>query len=66
MRKLNYTLNEDGTIKTYTLVPFDDSKPWIECDLSQILLNHSKVINGQLVNDFDLQAKLQELYGNRT
>jgi hypothetical protein len=68
MKKINYTLNGNGTIKGYVVegcVKFDASLPWIECDLSQILLNHSKVIDDRLVNDFNLKTKLQELYGIR-
>lgn len=61
--KINYLLNEDNTIKGYTVYPIDLTKPTIEINsVSDIVINYSKVIDGKLVNDFDVKEKLKELY----
>ena len=58
MRKLNYLLNENNVISSYTEIPFDETLPYIEID-DQVTINVGldKVINGELISATDVILK---------
>lgn len=60
--KLNYTLDEQNHITSVVIIPFDESKPNVECsedDYDKIVLYATKVIDGKL--DFSENADYIEL-----
>lgn len=45
--KLNYVLNENNTLKSYTIIPFDELKPFIEISDNQVIrIGVSKIVDG--------------------
>lgn len=63
MKKINYKLNEYNQIVSYSEIPFDESKPYIEVeDVSKIKLGYSKVIDGEFYSNegiYDLVKQLR-------
>lgn len=46
MKRINYELNEKNVIVSYTEVPFDENKPYLElADDEKIFIGYSKVVN---------------------
>jgi hypothetical protein len=66
MKKMNYILNADGTIKEWRIIPFDETQRFIETDASDIVLNCDKVVEGQFIkgNREVFFAKLKQKNGN--
>ena len=65
MRRINYILNSDNTIKAWTEIPFDDSKPFIEIEDSETLhLNIDKILKGKLVKNKTKLNKVKTIQSN--
>lgn len=64
MEKINYVLNENNQIVSYSVIPFDESKPYIEVeDLTKIKLGYSKIIDGEFYSNegvYDLIKRLRK------
>lgn len=61
--KINYELDSENRITSYTVYPFDETKPYIEVkDYSTIKLNVDKVLNGTLFKgkDDEVKAKIEK------
>lgn len=53
MMKINYILDENNIIKSYSRIPFDENKPYLEVDeetLKKVKAGKTKIINGRLQN----------------
>ena len=62
MRKINYILNSDNTIKEWTEIPFDINQPYIEIDDDEIIhLNIDKISKGKLVKNKTKYNKLKNI-----
>lgn len=62
MKKINYVLNENNQIVSYSLIPFDESKPYIEVeDVSKIKLGYSKVIDGEFYSNEGIYILVKQL-----
>lgn len=58
MKRINYELNEKNVIISYTEIPFDENKPYLElADDEKIFIGYSKVVNG-------LYYRNEEKYNN--
>lgn len=51
--EINYTINENGYITSWTQIPFDPTLPFIEVENpnKEIILGYTKLVNGKLVTD---------------
>lgn len=63
MRKINYVLNSDNTIKEWTEIPFDETKPFIEIDDTEVIhLNIDKISSkGKLIKNNTKYNKIRNI-----
>lgn len=58
MRKLNYSVDENNTLISYTEVPFDNNLPYIEIEDSLSLnVGLDKIIDGKLISATEIIKK---------
>ena len=75
--KINYTLN-NNIITGYTIIPFDNNKPYIELteeEINNIRVGYTRLINNKLVYNEDIYqlisqtkkelAEIQKTSGNK-
>ena len=59
--KINYTLNDDLTIKSWTAFPYSNELPTLHIENPEkININVDKVINGQLIKRDELVRETKE------
>lgn len=52
MYRINYELDENGYLKHWQQEPFDEEKPYVECDeYPELIIGVTTVVDGQFVND---------------
>ena len=61
MKKINYILDKNNYITSYTVIPFDKNKPYIELeDVKLITVNKTRIIDGMLDNTGEGNATYQK------
>ena len=62
IKKVNYTLEKDNTITSYTIFPFDEHKPWIEMEVDDFRPGWSKIVNGIFISNKEEADNRSKLY----
>lgn len=59
--KINYEVDSDGYLLSWQECPFDEEKPYVECEVyPELIVGVTMVIDGHFVTDFERRAALME------